>query len=208
MPKVDTMQVCLNGHKITESYESSPHSHKKYCTNCASETIIKCPSCNNKINGRTTYEHIVDLTGSSMQVPNICEHCGKDFPWRELKRKIAKASIEKMPQDDLYLLDTISNNFHLVVKQIRTRYNNRRTLNVKDEYDVQDLFHTLLRLFFEDIRTEEWNPSYAGSASRSDFLLRDQNIVIEIKKTRNTLKAKQLGEQLIIDIAKYKTHPN
>ena len=38
------------------------------------------------------------------------------------------------------------------------------------------------------------------------FFIKDEKIVIEVKKTRS-FKAKQLGEQLIIDIAKY-THPD
>ena len=104
-------------------------------------------------------------------------------------------------------IDTIANRFHAVVMQLRQRYNSRSTLDVNDEYDVQDLFHSLLSLYFNDIRTEEWNPSYAGGSSRSDFLLPEINSVIEIKKTRQSMTTKQLGEQLIIDIAKYKKHP-
>lgn len=105
-------------------------------------------------------------------------------------------------------MDSIIEKFHLVAKQLRQRHDDRPTLDIVDEYDTQDLLHALLRIYYEDIRTEEWNPSYAGSSTRSDFLLKDQKIVIEVKKTRATLKAKQLGEQLIIDIAKYKTHPD
>jgi len=103
-------------------------------------------------------------------------------------------------------IDTIANRFHAVVMQLRQRYDSRATIDVNDEYDVQDLFHSLLTLYFNDIRTEEWNPSYAGGSSRSDFLLPEINTVIEVKKTRQSMSTKQLGEQLIIDIAKYKKH--
>lgn len=104
-------------------------------------------------------------------------------------------------------IDTISNRFHAVVMQLRQRYDSRSTIDVNDEYDVQDLFHSLLTLYFNDIRAEEWNPSYAGGSSRSDFLLPEISTVIEIKKTRQSMTTKQLGEQLIVDIAKYKKHP-
>ena len=40
-----------------------------------------------------------------------------------------------------------------------------------------------------------------------DFLLKDFNIVIEVKKTRNGLGAKELGNQLIEDIERYRSHP-
>jgi hypothetical protein len=75
-----------------------------------------------------------------------------------------------------------------------------------DEYDAQDLFNSLLRLFFDDIRREEWTPSYAGGASRIDFVLPRYRIAIELKYARQSMTAKDLGEELIVDAAKYKTH--
>ena len=95
----------------------------------------------------------------------------------------------------------------LVVRQIRGRHDSRPTLDVADEYDVQDLFHALLTISFDDIRKEEWSPSYAGASSRMDFLLPELEAVVEIKMMRKTLSTRQLGEELIIDIAKYKKHP-
>ena len=88
------------------------------------------------------------------------------------------------------------------------RHENRGTIQLIDEYDVQDLLHALLRLHFEDVRPEEWTPSYSGGANRMDFLLKDEEIAIEVKMTRPGLKDKDLGDQLIIDIAKYQNHPN
>ncbi|MEM6614676.1 MAG: hypothetical protein AAF652_21030, partial [Cyanobacteria bacterium P01_C01_bin.72] len=92
--------------------------------------------------------------------------------------------------------------------QMRSRHRNRPTLEINDEYDVQDLFHSLLTLYFDDIRREESNPSHAGANSRSDFLLKPEKIVIEIKKTREGLNARKLGEELTLDINKYQAHPD
>ena len=100
----------------------------------------------------------------------------------------------------------IFDRFHLVVRQLRNRYNTRPTLDVTDEYDVQDLLHSLIALHFDDIRPEEWTPSYAGKSSRMDFLLKDYKIVIEVKKTRSGLTGKEVGTQLIEDITRYKQH--
>ncbi len=102
----------------------------------------------------------------------------------------------------------ICNKFHKVVRQMRSRYKSRSTLEINDEYDVQDLFHSLLTLYFDDIRREESNPSHAGSNSRSDFLLKPEQTVIEIKKTREGLNDKKLGEELTLDIQKYQAHPD
>lgn len=104
------------------------------------------------------------------------------------------------------LLCRIFSRFYTIDKQLQRRYDNRVTLSIKDEYDVQDLLNALLLLHFEDVRPEEWTPSYAGGSKRMDFLLKDSEIAIEVKMTRKALKDKELGEQLIIDIANYKQH--
>lgn len=106
------------------------------------------------------------------------------------------------------VLFRIFNRFHKCTRELRRRYNDRNTIDVKDEYDVQDVLRVLLKLYFEDIRPEEYTPSYAGSSSRVDFLLKKEKVVIEVKKTRPSLKAKELGNQLIEDIARYKSHPD
>jgi len=102
----------------------------------------------------------------------------------------------------------ICDRFHTIARQIRNRHENRPTLDVVDEYDVQDLVHALLRLHFDDIREEEYTPSYAAKASRLDFLLKAERIVVEVKKTSPSVGAKQIGSQLIDDIARYNAHPD
>jgi hypothetical protein len=106
------------------------------------------------------------------------------------------------------MIRKLCDRFHLVCRQIRDRHGTRPTIDVQDEYDVQDLFHALLHIGCDDIRPEEWTPSYAGSCSRMDFLLKQEQVVVEIKKTRSGLGAKELGSQLIEDIARYRTHPD
>ncbi|OIA98826.1 hypothetical protein AK95_16325 [Paenibacillus sp. LC231] len=119
-----------------------------------------------------------------------------------------------MLTDNSNLADAISNvttlfrRFHYISRQLRSRHADRETIKIKDEYDVQDLLQALLRIYFDDIRREEWNPSYAGGSTRSDFLLKKEQIVLEIKKTRSSMSDKELGEQLIIDVAKYRQHPD
>jgi hypothetical protein len=110
------------------------------------------------------------------------------------------------PRTAIATVERICNRFHLVVKQLHSRYNSRKTLSVEDEYDVQDLLQALLILDFDDIRPEEWTPSYAGSCSRVDFLLKQEQVVVEVKKTRKGLDAREVGEQLIIDIKRYQAH--
>ena len=153
-----------------------------------------------------------DLEGIIYSRMGLAFSMQRDERWvKMLKAAQHKLDFEKeksKPQDPLTCIEKICLRFHPIARQLCNRYNNRKTLSIEDEYDVQDLLHALLTLHFDDIRPEEWTPSYAGSCSRMDFLLKQEQIVIEVKKTRKTLKAKELGEQLIIDIQKYKQHPD
>jgi hypothetical protein len=106
------------------------------------------------------------------------------------------------------VIENICRRFHLVAKKMQERHEGRPTLEIEDEYDVQDLLHALMTLYFDDIRPEEWTPSYAGGSSRMDFLLKQEQVVVEVKKTRKGLGARKVGEELMIDIQRYKAHPN
>ena len=110
--------------------------------------------------------------------------------------------------DALELVRKICTRFHNVARQLRLRREYRATLEVEDEYDVQDLFYTLLRLEFDDIVTEDWLPSYTDCANRTSFLLKQEKIAIIVKKTRPGLGAREVADQLTIDFQRYSTHPD
>jgi len=95
--------------------------------------------------------------------------------------------------------------FHDVARQLTQRFAGRGTLVISDEHDVQDLLHALLRMFFDDIRPEEYTPSYAGAASKVDFLVKAAHTVVEVKCN---LSDKQVGDQLLVDIQRYSRHPD
>jgi hypothetical protein len=115
---------------------------------------------------------------------------------------------EQRALEPLTFLERLCTRFHLVVRQLRERCEERCILDVNDELDVQGLMHSLLKINFDNIRKEEWTPSYAGTCSRMDFLLKNEGIVIETKRTREGLSLKILADQLIIDIERYQAHPD
>ncbi len=122
--------------------------------------------------------------------------------WLESKKKKKPETPKK---ESIYNLIM---RFHLISSQLKRRYNSRDTLKINDEYDVQDLFHALLKIYFDDIRPEEYSPSRGGSSSRLDFLLKKEKIVVEVKMASDKLTDKKIGEQLIIDIERYREHPD
>lgn len=193
----DVMQVCQKGHIITDMLQSNPDYGQKNCKQCGTSTISKCLKCKVDIRG---YHHLSGVIHSGdSEPPEFCHECGKPYPWQgKIKKKEASEFNENV------LLENIFKKIHQIVKQLRRRHNDRNTLDVKDEYDLQDLLHALLQIHFEDIRPEEYTPSYGGNTSKMDFLLPDEKLVIETKMTRNSLKNKRITQELIEDKEYYK----
>jgi REase_DpnII-MboI len=123
-------------------------------------------------------------------------------------KKSNSAEISPSIPSPLEQIFGICDNFHKIVGQLEIRYETRETLKITDEYDVQDLLRSLLHLYFTDIRPEEGTPSSAARCSRVDFILKNENIGIEVKKTRAGLTAKKLSDELILDIHRYQSHQN
>jgi hypothetical protein len=203
-PYYDTQQVCENGHQITDSYHDRPQHRRDFCEKCGKKTIYTCQKCGAEIKGE--YNIPGAAIGGGTPVPEHCHKCGTPYPWAGKKKPGEEPEVSP-PEDPLKLIELIASRFHVVARQMRSRHDGRPTLDVTDEYDVQDLMHTLLSLFFDDIRPEEWTPSYAGGSSRMDFLLKQESIVVETKKTGPTHGGKEIGEELIVDITKYREHP-
>lgn len=110
--------------------------------------------------------------------------------------------------DIMPIISKMCNNFNKFDVNIKRRHGSRETISINDEYDVQDAMLAILKLFVDDIRPEDYVPSYAGGNSRVDFLLPQHGVVIETKMTNKHLSDKQVGEQLIIDFERYKQLPN
>lgn len=86
------------------------------------------------------------------------------------------------------------------------RRKGRVSVPVDDEYDVQDFVHQALRLLYADTRAEDPMPSYAGKSSRTDFFIKAESTVIEVKVTRPGRGEREIRDEIIVDQRTYKTH--
>lgn len=139
-------------------------------------------------------EQIKDIISKTIEFKKVADNVL--LPYKN------RIEIDKASQ----LVESVLERFPVIVKEISRRHGNRPSFEIHDEYDVQDFLRGLLRIFFDDIRDEEWTPSYAGASARMDLLLKNEKIVIEVKMARRGLGEKQIREQLIIDKAYYKQH--
>ncbi|MFI3190260.1 hypothetical protein BCS42_01420 [Crenothrix sp. D3] len=81
MDYYDIQQVCLNGHQITDRFNSNPESRQPFCQGCGEKTIYECPNCNHSIEGGNQSDDIYRLFPTP--VPDYCKNCGNSYPWAE-----------------------------------------------------------------------------------------------------------------------------
>jgi hypothetical protein len=87
------------------------------------------------------------------------------------------------------------------------RRKGKNSLPILHEYDVQDFVHQALRLLYADTRAEDPMPSYAGRSSRTDFFVKAESTVIEVKVTKPGRGERDIRDEIIIDQRTYQMHP-
>ena len=109
-----------------------------------------------------------------------------------------------LDQDPLHLIRKVCHRFHAVARQLRLRRDYRATLEVEDDYDLQDLLCALLKVEFDEVATDEWTPPYTEGAPRTTLLVNRDQIAVVAKKTRPGLTTKELADQVAADTAYYR----
>jgi hypothetical protein len=119
-------------------------------------------------------------------------------------RLVESALDSTLDQDPLHLIRKVCHRFHTVARHLRLRRDYRSTLEVDDDYDLQDLLCALLKVEFDEVATDEWTPPYSGGAPRMTLLVNRDRIAVVAKKTRSGLTTKELADQVAVDSAYYK----
>jgi hypothetical protein len=190
----DVMQVCRNGHVITDLLRSCPERGLSHCDRCGASTIDRCPTCGRELPGAIAVPGLHPV--GARQPPRYCPTCGAAFPWTERPRPAASPS-------PLATLEGLLRRLPLVVRQLRVRQGDRPPFRVTDERDLEDLLRALLPLHFDDIRPQCRTPRYAP-ATRTDFLLAPERIAVTAKLARPDMRESALAEQLREDAAHYR----
>jgi hypothetical protein len=125
----------------------------------------------------------------------------------EEERRLPGSHAEDLPSA-MSRVEQLGDRFHRAALQMKTARAGSSTFEIRNEYDVQTLMHALLETRFDDVRPEEWTGSYAGKSVKTDFLLKQEQVMVETKMVREGLNDGKVGDELIIDIERYKQHPD
>jgi hypothetical protein len=188
----DVMQVCRNGHVITDLLRTYPERARAHCDRCGAVTIEHCPTCGQQLPGALVVPGLQPL--GVRQPPCYCSTCGAAFPWTKQRRPPKTES--------LTVLESMLRRLPLVIRQLRSRHGDRPPFRIADERDLEDLLRALLPLHFEDIRPECRTPRYS-SVTRTDYLLAKEGIAMTVKWVNADVRVTQLIEQLREDAEYY-----
>ncbi len=166
----DIMQVCRNGHVITDLLRTYPERALTHCERCGAVTMDCCPTCGHELPGAIIVPGMQPI--GARPAPHFCERCGAAFPWTR-QRLLPK-------REPLEILENLLRRLPQVIRQLRVRHADRPPFRVVDERDLEDLLRSLLPLYFDDIRPECRTPSYSPG-TRTDFLLAPENIALTSK---------------------------
>jgi len=191
----DVMQVCRNGHVITDLLRSYPERGLLHCDRCGAQTLDHCLTCGQAIPG-AVYVPGLPAAGSCPP-PNYCVTCGAAYPWTTRPRLPLPNSRAQ--------LEHLLRRLPLIARQLRCGHTDRQLFRIEEERDLEDLVRALLPLHFDDIRPESRTPRYSAN-KRRDFVLAGQNIAITVKLVVPSFRDPEITRQLEEDTAYYARH--
>jgi REase_DpnII-MboI/Uncharacterized protein conserved in bacteria (DUF2321) len=188
----DTMQVCLNGHVITDRLRGDPESSRFHCERCGALTLACCPTCGTELPGAGDVLGLLPI--GACPAPRYCPKCGVAFPW------VRKPSTGFEP---VAALETFLRRVPLVIRQLRWRQGDKAPFRVEDERDLEDMLRSLLPLRFDGVLLESRTPAYSPG-NRTDLLIAQEEIAVVAKWARKALEEPEIVRQCAEDVAYYR----
>jgi len=193
----DVMQVCWNGHVITDLLRSRPEQRLTHCDRCGAATLEQCQTCGRELPGAFAVPGLQPV--GVRHPPEHCPTCGAAFPWAQ---QPLTPVVEPMTR-----LEILLRRLPRVSRELRSRQGDRPPFRVVDERDLEDLLRALLPLQFDDVRPERRTPLYAP-LPRTDFLLASEGLALTAKIALRTggreAQWNRLAEELVEDAAYYR----
>lgn len=154
-----TAQICLNGHVITDSANTSAELQEKFCSKCGAETIMQCLNCNADIRGYYFIPGFLDFI-SNYEKPLFCYNCGKPYPWTTEILEAAKELIEldtNLNQGDKKILNNDLNNIVLETPRTQAAITRFKAITKKAlSTTTEGLKQILIDIVSETVKKSIW----------------------------------------------------
>jgi hypothetical protein len=183
----DVMQVCRQGHVVTERLRSQPDTGYSHCPRCGSQTLCRCLTCGTELAGTAPLPGLVPI--GELRPPKYCGGCGAPFPW------VPPASAPLSAVSEAVAVETALRRMPRAARVLRDRPVGRPRLGIEDERDLEDLLRAVLLLTAEEVRPVTRTPRYAAG-NRTDFVLPREEVAVTAKCWHGGLTEESLLSQL------------
>ena len=194
----DVMQVCRNGHVITDLLRALPERALSHCDRCGAVTLDRCLTCGEELPGSVYVPEAVPI--GDRRPPQYCSACGAAFPWTLRPEQRLGPSAHAV-------LERFLRRLPRVIRELRNPQGLRPRFRIEQQSDLEDLIRALLPLYFDDIRYEGRTPSYA-LGNRTDFWLSPSSIAVTVKRASFDVREPELLRQLREDVDYYEGRRN
>lgn len=188
----DVLQVCRNGHVLTDRLRTVAVGAPSHCDRCGADTLSSCPTCGRPLPGALLVPGLVPVGAG--RAPAYCSSCGARFPWTK--------SPERNHDDDVAWLELLLRRLPRVIQQMRSRHGTRPPFSVEDQYDLEDMVRALLPLHFDSLHLHSHTPRHAPGA-HTDLFLPGPKIALTIKLVRPPVALPTLASQIQEDRARW-----
>lgn len=186
---------------ITNTLERIPKKgvdyYERFKFVCFRDAVLSDPP-HRPLNNEKCYQEGMNLTKDILEA--IIEEM-KEYPDDFIEG-------EQNKQQGISIIENICNKFCLLATSLsKTHHASQRIVPIiiQNEYDVQYIFQSILSLFYDDVRPEEPGGKRAGSGSKADFWIPQENTIIECKYIKPDLTREKLKGQIDKDSRDYQT---
>lgn len=155
-------------------------------------------------------QRYADIHNASMQASGIADMAtdrrllpfgkGKDYTNELLFQTLA----DQAPAPDIALLLRVCERLPDAARSLATRRKGKVTYEIKDEYDVQDLLHSIIRAYFKySVNENPIGKVGGGPSSLADFSIDELGTIIEAKFVRGPNDQTRIVEEFAQDLLLY-----
>ncbi len=119
MAHYDTAQICANGHVINKFSTDFPAKNQNFCEKCGAPSLSTCPECAQRIRG-AFHSDVISLSPVRYDLPAYCLHCGRAYPWTEMRIVVAKQFASEIPELSEDERTTLASTVEDIVRQSPT----------------------------------------------------------------------------------------
>jgi hypothetical protein len=114
----------------------------------------------------------------------------------------------RAPEPDVGLLLTLCQRLPFAARILATRDRAKSPFEIADEYDVQDLLHSVIRAYLKySVHEEPLGKIGGGKSGRADVAIEDIGTIVEVKYVRGPKDQQRLVEEFAQDLLLYTKWP-